>query len=137
MAETLDLFEPRTSNQEDKLSGSAKRRRQKKSDNAYRTISEVADSIGVATHVLRFWETKFDEIQPLKRGGGRRYYRPEDIAIIKHIQNLLHNEGYTIKGVQSFLKKEKAQPQAQQMGDTVALSDVLERLYKLRKMLAA
>ncbi len=75
-----------------------------KAPSAFRTISEVADELGVQQHVLRFWETKFSQIKPLKRGGGRRYYRPEDIALIKKIHHLLYTEGYTIKGAQKFLK---------------------------------
>lgn len=70
---------------------------------AYRTISDVATLIGVPHHVLRFWETKFPVIAPLKRGGGRRYYRPEDVAAIERIARLLQVEGYTIKGVQKLL----------------------------------
>lgn len=76
----------------------------KKADGAFRTISEVADELDVPQHVLRFWETKFTQVKPLKRGGGRRYYRPEDVALLKHIYNLLYTEGYTIKGVQKLLK---------------------------------
>ncbi len=73
-------------------------------DPAYRTISEVAALIGVPQHVLRFWETRFPQIQPLKRGGNRRYYRPDDIALLTRINRLLHNDGYTIKGVQKLLE---------------------------------
>ncbi|MFN3701711.1 MAG: MerR family transcriptional regulator [Alphaproteobacteria bacterium] len=76
----------------------------KKSKNAFRTISEVADELGVQQHVLRFWETKFSQIRPLKRGGGRRYYRPEDIIVLKRIHELLYTEGYTIKGVQKLFR---------------------------------
>lgn len=76
----------------------------KKSASAFRTISEVADILGVQQHVLRFWETKFTQVKPLKRGGGRRYYRPEDIDILQHIYHLLYTEGYTIKGVQKLLR---------------------------------
>lgn len=75
-----------------------------KSDSAFRTISEVAEDLDVQQHVLRFWETKFGQIKPLKRGGGRRYYRPEDVALLKKIHTLLYVEGYTIKGVQKLLK---------------------------------
>jgi DNA-binding transcriptional MerR regulator len=71
---------------------------------AFRTISEVADQFNVEQHVLRFWETKFSQIKPLKRAGGRRYYRPEDIAVIERIHDLLYNQKYTIKGAQSVLK---------------------------------
>lgn len=70
---------------------------------AYRTISDVATLIGVPHHVLRFWESKFPAIAPLKRGGNRRYYRPEDVATIERVARLLHVEGYTIKGVQKLL----------------------------------
>lgn len=76
----------------------------RKADGAFRTISEVADDLDVPQHVLRFWETKFNQVKPLKRGGGRRYYRPEDVALLKHIHHLLYTEGYTIKGVQKLLK---------------------------------
>jgi len=77
-----------------------------KSPNAFRTISEVADAMGVPQHVLRFWEGKFSQICPMKRGGGRRYYRPEDIEIIGVIRKLLHEDGYTIKGAQKLLKEQ-------------------------------
>ena len=78
--------------------------RAKKSPTAFRTISEVADELNVQQHVLRFWETKFTQVKPLKRGGGRRYYRPEDVALLRKIHHLLYSEGYTIKGVQKLLK---------------------------------
>ncbi|MFC1672762.1 MerR family transcriptional regulator [Pseudomonadota bacterium] len=74
-----------------------------KSDMAFRTISEVADELGVQPHVLRFWETKFHQIAPMKRGGGRRFYRPADVELLRRIKSLLHTEGYTIKGVQRML----------------------------------
>lgn len=74
-----------------------------KSDQAFRTISEVADELDLPQHVLRFWETKFRQIAPMKRGGGRRYYRPQDVELIRRIKSLLHTEGYTIKGVQRML----------------------------------
>lgn len=77
-----------------------------KSPEAFRTISEVAEELGVQQHVLRFWETKFPQITPLKRGGGRRYYRPEDVDFLKHIQKLLHDDKYTIKGVQQLFKEQ-------------------------------
>jgi len=76
-----------------------------KAPSAFRTISEVADEIGVQQHVLRFWESKFSYIKPLKRGGGRRYYRPDDVELLKNIHHLLYTEGYTIKGVQKLLQK--------------------------------
>ncbi|RJF86962.1 MerR family transcriptional regulator [Oleomonas cavernae] len=76
---------------------------------AFRTISEVAVELDVPQHVLRFWETKFPQIKPLKRGGGRRYYRPEDVALLKGIRHLLYSDGYTIKGVQKVLRENGAQ----------------------------
>jgi len=75
-----------------------------KSAAAYRTISEVSDELDLAPHVLRFWETKFTQVQPLKRAGNRRYYRPEDVELLQKIRRLLHDQGYTIKGVQKLLK---------------------------------
>lgn len=75
-----------------------------KSPDAFRTISEVASALDVPQHVLRFWETKFTQIKPLKRAGGRRYYRPGDVELIRGIQALLYGDGYTIKGVQRILK---------------------------------
>ncbi len=80
----------------------------RKSADAFRTISEVADELDVPKHVLRFWEIKFPQIKPMKRGGGRRYYRPEDMALLSGIRELLHSEGYTIKGVQKILKEQGA-----------------------------
>lgn len=79
-----------------------------KSNDAFRTISEVAKELGLATHVLRFWESKFPQIKPLKRAGGRRYYRPDDVALLRRLQSLLHDEGYTIKGVQKLFREEGA-----------------------------
>ena len=73
---------------------------------AFRTISEVADDLDVPKHVLRFWEVKFPQIRPMKRGGGRRYYRPEDLILLRGIQHLLHAQGYTIKGVQKILREQ-------------------------------
>ncbi|MBY0429199.1 MAG: MerR family transcriptional regulator, partial [Alphaproteobacteria bacterium] len=80
-----------------------------KSSHAFRTISEVSDEIDVPQHVLRFWESKFAQIRPLKRGGGRRYYRPEDIELLKRIKNYLYKQGYTIKGVQRLLKEKRSE----------------------------
>ena len=77
----------------------------KKAPNAFRTISEVADELHIPQHVLRFWETKFPQVKPLKRGGGRRYYRPDDIALLRRISDLLYIQGYTIKGVQRLLRE--------------------------------
>ena len=83
----------------------APRRRTGKSATAFRTISEVSAELDVPPHVLRFWESKFAQVKPLKRGGGRRYYRPEDIDLLRSIRELLYTEGYTIKGVQKLLRE--------------------------------
>ena len=80
-----------------------------KAANAFRTISEVATHLGVPKHVLRFWEGKFPQVRPMKRGGGRRYYRPEDIELLQGIRTLLHIDGYTIKGVQKILRDQGVQ----------------------------
>lgn len=77
-----------------------------KSAGAFRTISEVAEELDVQQHVLRFWETKFSQVRPLKRGGGRRYYRPEDVQLLRAIHYLLYTEGFTIKGVQKLLREQ-------------------------------
>jgi len=77
-----------------------------KAADAFRTISEVADDLGIQKHVLRFWEVKFSQIRPMKRGGGRRYYRPEDMELLRGIRQLLHRDGYTIKGVQKILREQ-------------------------------
>jgi len=79
-----------------------------KSSTAFRTISEVADELDVAQHVLRFWESKFPQVRPLKRGGGRRYYRPEDVELLRQIRSLLYDEGYTIKGAQKLLRARRS-----------------------------
>jgi DNA-binding transcriptional MerR regulator len=79
--------------------------RPRKAPTAFRTISEVADDLHIPQHVLRFWETKFPQLKPLKRGGGRRYYRPEDIGLLRRISDLLYTQGYTIKGVQRLLRE--------------------------------
>ncbi|HET7411741.1 MAG TPA: MerR family transcriptional regulator, partial [Pararhizobium sp.] len=76
-----------------------------KSPDAFRTISEVADDLDLPQHVLRFWETRFAQIKPMKRGGGRRYYRPDDVDLLRGIRHLLYDQGYTIKGVQKLLKQ--------------------------------
>ncbi len=83
-------------------------RRLRKSPDAFRTISEVASELDVPQHVLRFWESKFSQIKPLKRGGGRRYYRPEDVDLLRGIRHLLYTDGYTIKGVQKLLREKGA-----------------------------
>ncbi|MEJ2014790.1 MAG: MerR family transcriptional regulator [Limibacillus sp.] len=82
-----------------------------KSAAAFRTISEVADELDVPQHVLRFWESKFSQVTPLKRGGGRRYYRPEDVELLRKIRDLLYQDGYTIKGVQKLLREGQVKKQ--------------------------
>jgi DNA-binding transcriptional MerR regulator len=77
-----------------------------KGPQAFRTISEASDELGVPQHVLRFWETKFSFIRPMKRAGGRRFYRPQDLAVLKGVRILLHDDGYTIKGVQRLHKEQ-------------------------------
>jgi len=79
-----------------------------KSPDAFRTISEAAEELDVPQHVLRFWETRFSQIKPMKRAGGRRYYRPADVELLKGIRGLLYREGYTIRGVQKILKEDGA-----------------------------
>jgi DNA-binding transcriptional MerR regulator len=77
-----------------------------KAPDAFRTISEVADEIDVPQHVLRFWESRFPQIRPMKRGGGRRYYRPDDVDLLRGVRHLLYGEGYTIRGVQRILREQ-------------------------------
>jgi DNA-binding transcriptional MerR regulator len=77
-----------------------------KAPEAFRTISEVADEIDVPQHVLRFWESRFSQIRPMKRGGGRRFYRPEDVDLLRGVRHLLYGEGYTIRGVQRILREQ-------------------------------
>jgi len=77
-----------------------------KGPDAFRTISEVAEELDLPQHVLRFWETRFSQIRPMKRGGGRRYYRPDDIDLLRGIRHLLYGEGYTIRGVQRILREQ-------------------------------
>ena len=90
-----------------------------KSECAYRTIAEVSDMLNVPAHVLRFWETQFHQIKPVKRVGGRRYYRNEDVNLIAQIRDYLYKDGYTIKGVQKILKSSKK--------EETSSSDVLEK----------
>ena len=101
-------------------------RRIEKSAQAFRTISEVATELDVPQHVLRFWESKFSQVRPLKRGGGRRYYRPEDIDLLRRIRSLLYDDGYTIKGVQRLLKEGRGRLPQQRLD--VATESALESL---------
>ena len=125
--------------------------RPSKSAAAFRTISEVAGELEVAQHVLRFWESKFPQVRPLKRGGGRRYYRPEDVDMLRQIRSLLYEEGYTIKGAQKLLRGQRRPPGGDGEGAAEApterpalarprpelLPEVRERLLELRSELAA
>lgn len=88
-----------------------------KSPTAFRTIAEASAELDLPQHVLRFWESKFAQIRPLKRGGGRRYYRPEDLEVLRRIRHLLHNEGYTIRGAQKLLRQDKAKTARANGGD--------------------
>ena len=112
-----------------------------KSATAFRTISEVSQELDVPQHVLRFWESKFTPIKPLKRGGGRRYYRPEDIDLLRRIRNLLYTDGYTIKGVQRLLRegqlKGRASSEANSgaAGQRAELQSIVDELRELRDML--
>ena len=81
-----------------------------KADDAFRTISEVSAMLDIPAHVLRFWETKFSSLRPLKRSGGRRYYRPTDVALLERIRDLLYKDGFTIKGAQKFLRSKAESP---------------------------
>ncbi|MCF4098189.1 MerR family transcriptional regulator [Maritalea mediterranea] len=94
-----------------------------KSPDAFRTISEAADELDLPQHVLRFWETRFKQIKPLKRGGGRRYYRPDDVQLLRGIRYLLYDEGFTIKGVQKILKEHGAR-HVIAIGETGAIEPV-------------
>jgi DNA-binding transcriptional MerR regulator len=94
-----DLFDPPATGPE------RASRRQAKSAEAFRTISEVAQELEVPQHVLRFWESRFPQVKPLKRAGGRRYYRPDDVVLLRRIRQCLYDQGYTIKGVQKLLRE--------------------------------
>jgi DNA-binding transcriptional MerR regulator len=105
------------------------RPRLRKSAQAFRTISEAAEQLNVPQHVLRFWETKFPQLKPLKRAGGRRYYRPEDLALLKRISDLLYTQGYTIKGVQRLLDDGAPElPLSEPVPEESALAEILAEL---------
>ncbi len=113
-------------------------RRVEKSASAFRTISEVADELEVPQHVLRFWETKFPQVRPLKRGGGRRYYRPEDVELLRQIRSLLYHEGYTIKGVQRLMREGALKERVEALeGDTIDLSQLSEGERRRREVALA
>ena len=117
-------------------------RRIAKSAAAFRTISEVSADLDLPQHVLRFWETKFPLVKPLKRGGGRRYYRPEDVDLLRRIRGLLYTDGYTIKGVQKLLRQNGAKVEPADGPDDAlsprqraALEAVIGELEQLRDLL--
>jgi DNA-binding transcriptional MerR regulator len=119
------------------------RPRLRKSAQAFRTISEASEELNVPQHVLRFWETKFPQLKPMKRGGGRRYYRPEDLALLKRIADLLYAQGYTIKGVQRLLSDGEPQlsllPEAgpEDEEEDNAVAEALEELDRIAAALRA
>ena len=117
------------------------RPRVRKSAQAFRTISEASEQLNVPQHVLRFWETKFPQLKPLKRGGGRRYYRPEDLALLKRIADLLYTQGYTIKGVQRLLSDGEPQmsllPEGVPEEEDSAVAEALEELERVSAALRA
>jgi len=108
-----------------------------KSPDAFRTISEVAESLETPAHVLRFWESRFPQIKPVKRAGGRRYYRPSDVALLTGIKRLLHDEGLTIRGVQKILRDQGVRHVAGLSDDSVSLSAVLSSDLAMADDLAA
>ena len=113
-----------------------------KSSDAFRTISEVSAALDIPPHVLRFWETKFTNLRPLKRSGSRRYYRPDDVAVLTRIRDLLYKDGFTIKGAQRLLKSKEAMahtgaPADAAMGDDASdLAAIQAIIYSARKRLA-
>lgn len=109
-----------------------------KADTAFRTIGEVSEELGVAQHVLRYWETRFPQLRPLQRAGNRRYYRPADVALVRRIDALLNREGYTIRGVQQLLAgKAKATDDGEAVVAPARDTDLLDELVEIRATLAA
>ncbi|MFD1610569.1 MerR family transcriptional regulator [Sphingomonas tabacisoli] len=105
-----------------------------KSEDAFRTIGELAEELGLPQHILRYWETRFPQLRPLQRAGNRRYYRPADVALVKRIDELLNREGYTIKGVQKLLNEKAAPEPPPQAPKPIALP--LTELKRIRALLA-
>lgn len=101
-----------------------------KGPNAFRTIGELAQEIGRPQHILRYWETRFAQLRPLQRAGGRRYYRPEDVALVRRIDTLLGKQGYTIRGVQQLLAGERTAGQKAASGTLTDVRDALARALK-------
>ena len=108
-----------------------------KEDGALRTIGEVAAATGIKTHVLRYWEQQFPQLKPLKRSGGRRYYRPDDVALVERIDRLVNREGYTLKGAKAALRCVPDQQDALQAPETADGGDVLTKLKAIRQDLRA
>lgn len=100
-----------------------------KGPNAFRTIGELAQEIGRPQHILRYWETRFPQLRPLQRAGGRRYYRPEDVALVRRIHHLLEQEGYTVRGVQRLLESERT-TRGKRADTLVEIRDTLARALK-------
>ncbi|GAA4023953.1 hypothetical protein GCM10022280_25940 [Sphingomonas swuensis] len=98
-----------------------------KGPEAFRTIGEVTAELGIAQHILRYWETKFPQLKPLQRAGGRRYYRPEDVALLRQIDQLLNRQGYTVRGVQQLLKSKEPIPEPEPVAE-----DLLGALKRVR-----
>jgi DNA-binding transcriptional MerR regulator len=108
-----------------------------KSDTAFRTIGEVAAALDLPQHILRYWETRFSQLRPMQRAGGRRYYRPEDIALVRRINQLLNQEGYTVKGVQKLLAEEAAKGTSLPAASTgSARFDIVPALTAIRNRIA-
>jgi DNA-binding transcriptional MerR regulator len=111
-----------------------------KDPNAFRTIGELSDQLGVAQHILRYWETRFPQLQPLTRAGNRRYYRPDDVALVERIHGLLNEDGYTIRGVQKILSGKIEEREPAERPDIAprpaAAVDMLSNLKRLRASLA-
>lgn len=120
--EQIEQIDPRQ-DEEETIGQKPARRRVEKSDVAFRTIGEAAEELSLKTHVLRFWETKFNQLSPMKRKDGRRFYRPEDMLVLRALQHLLHEQGMTIKGAQRVLKSQNAIDILD--GETSALSETV------------
>lgn len=108
-----------------------------KSPDAFRTIGEVAKAMGIRQHVLRYWEEQFPMLKPVKRSGGRRYYRPEDIQLIAAIDRLVHREGYTLRGARKAIESGARPVTESSQSETAATPDILPQLRTIRKTLAA
>ena len=138
MSTPVPVKRPKQQDQPAELRPAQAARKLEKSASAFRTISEVADELEVPQHVLRFWETKFPQVRPLKRGGGRRYYRPEDVELLRQIRSLLYHEGYTIKGVQRLMREGSLKERVESLeGDTVDISQLSEADRRRREITQA